>query len=415
MSRIFDALTAAHDPGLDKITYLSPGPAEPMDSSSEVLPQVVVPADPEVFGRLDGHSARLPDRFNWSHQKIRNYLILAFFATGLVLLRTNHAFRIPGSAFADSRSVYGVAFEGAVRPASEVRITAESTGTVSDISVQVGDTVQKGQQLLRIDDREAQLAVEQASVELEAAKTKLDRFRVQLAEADARVAIAQRQEQLVPTRQWRDSPERAAAAYDQASLNYNRTKQMFEAGLIPQQELDARNTELRMAQDDLENAKKLAAVSAKLAHDQAEQASLQEKVTREELQEQLRRAEVNYERAKRQADATTVRATTAGVVSEIPVHLGDRVPGGAILARLAKLDRMIAEVPVAAQMIWELKVGQVAEVGLSSLPPRQVKGRIQAINPLPSQNMTHIVEVEFDNPTLLLVAGQPAEVRFMRP
>ncbi len=415
MSRIFDALTAAQDAELDKVKSWLPLPREHTDGSSEVVPEVIVPSAPDVSGRLEGLTARLPDRFKWTHKKVRNYLALAFFATGLVLLGTNHAFNAHGSAFANSRSVYGVAFESAVRPASEVRITAESTGTVSDILVRVGDTVQKGQQLLRMDDREAQLTLKQASVELEAAKTKLDKFRLQLAEADARVAIAQRQEQLVPTRQWRDSPERAAAAYDQALLDYNRTKKMVEAGLIAQQELDARGTALRMAQDDLENAKKLAAVSANLAHDQAEQASLQEKVTRQELQEQLRQAEVNYERAKRQADATIVRATAAGVVSEIPVHLGDRVPGGAVFARLAKLDQMIAEVSVAAPMISELRVGQSAKVGLSSLPPREVEGRIGAINPLPSQNMTHMVEVEFDNPTLLLVAGQPAEVRFMRP
>jgi multidrug resistance efflux pump len=411
MSRIFDALSAAQDRAADEIRCCS----EPTDGSSEVVPKVVVPSELDVFDRREGHAAQLPDRFNWTHGKIRNYLVLAFFATGLVLLGTNHAFHPHGSVFANSTSVYGVAFEGAVRPASEVRITADSTGTVSDILVQVGDTVQKGQQLLRMDDREAQLAVKQAGVELEAAKTKLDKFRLQLADADARVAIAQRQEQLVPTRQWRDSPERAAAAYDQAVLNYNRTKKMFDAGLTAQQELDARGTELRMAQDDLENAKKLAAVSAKLAHDQAEQASLQEKVTREELQEQLRQAEVNYERTKQQVDRTIVRATTAGVVSEIPVRLGDRLPGGAVLARLAKLDRMIAEVSVAAPMISELRVGQSAKVGLSSSPPREVEGRIRAINPLPSQNMTHVVEVEFNNPTLLLVAGQPAEVRFMRP
>jgi HlyD family secretion protein len=308
-----------------------------------------------------------------------------------------------------------VAFEGTVRPSSEIRITAGSNGTVSDISVKVGDSVQKGQPLLDMDDREAQLTVKQASVELDAAETKLDKFRAQLADADARVAISQRQEQLVPTRQWRDSPERAAAAYDQALLNYNRAQKLLESGLIAQQEVDARATELRMARDDLENAKELAAVSAKLAHDQADQANLQAKVTREELQAQLRQAQVNYERAKQLADATVVRATTAGVVSEIAVRLGDRVPGGAVLARLAKLDRMIAEIPVAAQMISELRVGQTAQVSLSSLPPREVEGRIRAINPLPSQNMTHIVEVEFDNPTLLLVAGQPAEVRFVKP
>jgi len=415
VSQIFEALIVAHDPGVDKLKSLSATQGEPTDGSSELLPMVVVPSNADLSGRPKNHIVQLPSQVNLSHQKIRIYLILAFFVTALVLLGTNQAFHPHGSAFADGQSIYGVAFEGTVRPASEIRIAAESNGTVSNISVKVGDTVQKGQQLLGMDDREAQLTVKQASVELEAAETKLDKFRGQLAEADARMAISQRQEQLVPTRQWRDSPERAAAAYDQAVLNYSRTQKLFEAGLIAQQDLDARGTELRMARDDLENAKELAAVSTKLAHDQADQANLQAKVTREELQQQLRQAELNYARAKQQADATVVRATTAGVVTEIPVHLGDRVPGGAVLARLAKLDRMIAEVPVAAQMISALRVGQSAQVGLSSLPPRKVEGSIQAINPLPSQNMTHIVEVEFDNPTLLLVAGQPAEVRFLRP
>ena len=416
MSRIFEALSVAHDPGVDKLESLSSrGESESTDGSSELLPTVVVPSNADLFGRLKNHTAQLPGTIHLSHKKVRTYLILAFFVTGLVLLGTNHAFHPHGSVFANSQSIYGVAFEGTVHPASEIRITAESTSTVSNISVKVGDTVQKGQQLLGMDDREAQLIVKQASVELAAAEAKLDKFRVQLVDAEARVAISQRQEQLVPTRQWRDSPERAAAAYDQALLNYSRAKKLFEAGLIAQQELDARGTELRMARDDLENAKELAAVSAKLTHDQADQANLQAKVTREELQAQLRQAEVNYERAKQQADAAVVRATTAGVVSEIPIRLGDRVPGGALLARLAKLDRMIVEVPVAGQMVSELRVGQSAQVRLPALPSREVEGRIRAINPLPSQNMTHIVEVEFDNPTLLLVAGQPAEVRFVRP
>ena len=411
MSKISDALTVARE---ERLKSLPPVDREPGDGSSDVLQRPVVPTDVDRFGGLEPN-AQLPGKVALSHKKIRNYLMLALFAAGLVLLGTNHAFHLHGSAFANSQSVYGVAFEGTVRPASEIRITAESTGTVSNISVKVGDRVQKDQQLLRMDDRDAQLAVKQASVELQAAREKLDKFRMQLADADARVAISQRQEQLVPSRQWRDSPERAAAAYDIASLNYSRANKLFEAGLISQQELDARATELRMARDDLENAKQLAAVSTKLAHDQVEQANLQAKVTREELQEQLRQAEVNYERAKLQADRTVVRATTAGVIAEIPVRLGDRVPGGAVLARLAKLDHMIAEVPVAAQMISELSVSQSAQVGLSSFPPRKVEGRIRTIDPLPSQNMTHIVEVEFDNPTILLVAGQPAEVKFMKP
>jgi multidrug efflux pump subunit AcrA (membrane-fusion protein) len=103
------------------------------------------------------------------------------------------------------------------------------------------------------------------------------------------------------------------------------------------------------------------------------------------------------------------------VLAEIPVRLGDRVPEGTILARLAELDRMIAEVPVAAEMIAGLRTGQSALVNLPSNPPRQVEGKIHVINPLPEANMTHTVEVQFDNPTLLLLTGQPAEVRFVKP
>jgi multidrug resistance efflux pump len=417
VSPIFQALTASHDQAVERLKSLSPEQREPTEGASVVFQEPVVRTDGDLLARMKKHNA-LPGRVTLSHKKIRNYLILAFIVGGLMLVGTNHAFDPRGTAFFKGRSIYGVAFEGTVHPASEIRISAQSTGTVSNISVKVGDPVQKGQQLLCMDDREAQLAVKQAGAELEAAEVKLDKFRLQLAEANARVSISQRQEQLVPTRQWRDSPERAAAAYDQALTTYNRAKKLFEAGVIAQQELDVRGTELRMAQDDLENAKKLAGVSVELAHDQADQADLQAKVTREELQEQLRQAELNYERAKQQAAATIVRATTAGVVSEIPIGVGDRVPGGTVLARLAELDPMIAEIPVAAQMISKLRVGQSARVDLpsvASVPSREIEGSIRVINPLPSQNMTHIVEVEFANPTLLLMAGQPAEVRFVGP
>jgi multidrug resistance efflux pump len=265
-----------------------------------------------------------------------------------------------------------------------------------------------------MDDGEAELNVRQAGVELDAAKAKLDKFRLELAEANARVAVAQRREQLVPARQWRDSPERAAAAYDLALANFNRSQKLYEAGVIAQQELDARTTELRLARDDLENAKESARVSAALTRDQTEQVTLQSKITREELQEQLSAAELAYQRATQQLDAMVVRATEAGVVSDIPVHLGDRVAGGAALVGLAELRKMIAEVPVAPELIAKLRVSQQARVRLSS-SPLEIDGKIGVINPLPSPNMTHRVEVEFDNPTLLLLAGQPAEVRFVAP
>jgi HlyD family secretion protein len=415
VSEIFDKLVVGEDQDLDRLRTLPPTQVEPPDGSHDVWQRPIAPTDVDGFGRLKNRIAQLPGKVTLSHKKVRYYLILTFFAVALILVGTNHALHPYGNAFAISQPIYGVEFEGTVRPANEIRITAELSGTVSNILVKVGDNVQKGQELLRMDDREAEWGAKEAAVELETAKAKLDKSRLELAEANARVAISQRQEQLVPSRQWRDSPERAAAAYDLALTNYNRAKKLYDVGVVAQQELDARSTELRVARDDLENAKKLARVSTTLAHDQTDQVNLQAKVTRAELQQQFHEAELGYERAMHQLDATVVRATAAGVVSEIAVHLGDRAPGGSVLVRLAELHRMIAEVPVAAQMISKVKAGQPARVRLSSSPPREVDGQIRDINPLPSANMTHMVEVEFDNPTLLLLAGQPAEVRFLTP
>lgn len=414
MSEIFDALIRAKDKTAERLQPLSFVPEVESDSG-DYWPEPARPLENDQFARVKDLAGRLSGDVTLSHKKIRNYLILAFCAVGLVLLGTDYAFRPSGKAFGSIGQVYGVAFEGTIHPAVEIRIASELTGTVSAISVKVGDTVQKGQALLALDDREAGLALKEASVELMAAEANLDKFSVRLADANARVAIAQRQQQQVPTRQWRDSPERAGAAYDQALTNYNRTKQLYETGVIAKQELDARETELRMARDDLDNAKRLADVSSKLDRDQTDQATLQARVTREGLQEQLLQAKLKYERARQQVDATVVRATQAGVVSEISVRLGDRIPGGTLLARLAELDRMIVEVPVAGKIISELKVGQVARVALPSSPPREIEGRIRVINPLPSANMTHAVEVEFENPALLLLAGQSAEVRFANP
>jgi HlyD family secretion protein len=392
VSEIFEALTIAQDRAVEKLVERQVESEEPIKEPIEVLPKRVV----------------------FSHRKLRNGLILAFFAVGLALLATNYAFNA-GGVLVKSQPIYGVAFEGTVQPASEFSITADLGGTVAGITVKVGDTVQKGQPLLRMDGREAELALQQADVELQAAQSNLEQFRAQLAEANARVVVSQREEQQIPTRQWRDSPERAAATYDLALNNYNRTKALYDVGVAPKQELDTRATELRIARDDLENAKKLAGASSKLEREQTIQANLQALVTREDLQEQLRQAQLKYQQAKGQAEEKVVRATQAGVVSELLVHLGDHISPGTAVARLAELNHMIAKVPVAARMIAELKVGQSAQVALPSSPPRQVQGKIRVINPLPSPNMTHIVEVEFDNPTLLLLAGQAAEVRFAKP
>ncbi len=413
MSRIYDALTIAEDQVVERI-QVRPTFKEPNHDFSGPR-GIHLPAD--ISSPWEERAARpeLPGKVSLSPKKVRVYLLLAFLMLGGALTGTNYALRSKTGTWAKGADAYGISFEGTLRPASEIRVTSASLGTVSAIYVKVGDTVKSGQQLIRMDDRDSQLGLRQAVADRQTAQANIDSFRSRLAEANARVAVAQRQAAAVPGRQYRDSPKRAQAAFDQAQVNYSRAKKLFDAGVIAQQELDARATDLRMAQDDLDNARKLAGVSAKLEEDQSEQANLEAKVTRQDLLEKLRQADLNYQEAKQRMDESVILATQDGVVAEIPVKLGDRVPGGTVMAKLAELRRMVADVPVAASMIASLQVGEPVSIKLPSTPPTDVKGTIRTINPLPSPNMTHNVEVEFENPTLLLLAGQPAEARFMKP
>ena len=414
MSRMYEALSAAETKVVKlKIPYeiiaREPIADDPPNGLNVPYP------DTMVFTEQADHRPSITEAADKSPHSVRTYLTLGFAALALVVLGVGHALRAGHSGLGGSAQPYGASFEGTIRPASEIRITAESLGTVSKIYVKVGDTVQKGQPLLRMDDREARLALEHAALSRNAAENSLKKYRAPLADMNARVTLSQRQEQQVPTRQWRDSPERAQAAYDEAAANHARAKELFQAGLIPKQEMDLRDTELRIAKDDLANAKTLASASETARKDQSEQAELQAKASRQELEEQLRELELRYQEAKQRVDAAEVRATETGVVAEVPVRLGDRVPEGSLLARLAQLNQMVAEVPVAANMISQLQVGQLATIQLPSSPPQQVEGTIRMISPLPSANMTHLIEVEFKNPTRLLLAGQPTEVRFVRP
>lgn len=413
MSRIYDALTIAEDQSVERFTSTPIGYEEPFATANPR--RVVLPLEMNTPWKERESIPQLPGKVEVSRNRVRSLLLLAFLTVGGILVGTNYALRTNTASFVGNKDPFGVSFEGKLRPATEIRITSGSMGTVSEIYVKVGDPVRQGQQLLRMDDRETQMALQQAAAERETAQQNLAHFRSRLAEANARVAISQRKAAQIPVRQLRDSPPRAQAAFDQATVNYNRAKQLFGLGVIAQQELDARATDLRIAQDDLDNAKKLASVSATLEDDQSEQAGLEARVTRQDLIEQLRQADLKYQQAKQRVGDAIVCATQPGVVSEIPVKIGDRIPSGTVVTQLAELRRMVADVPVAASMISKLEVGEAVSIRLPSTPPTEVRGKINVINPLPSANMTHNVEVEFENPTMLLLAGQPSEVRFERP
>lgn len=320
-----------------------------------------------------------------------------------------------GSPLSSRAGMAGTLFEGIMKPAAEFNIATLEPGTVRNIFVQPGDSVKQEQLLVTLDSQQAKLALREAQLKEEAVAQRLSHLRVQLAESQASLSMDERSAAQVPTRQWRDSPERAQAAYDQAVLSFGRAEQLFAANVIAKQELEARSTDLRIAKDDLQNSKSLAEASAQLTHQQAKHAQVEAEIGRQEQLRQLREAGFAVDAARQRVQNAQIRATGDGLIVAIPIRIGDQVSSGTLIVRLARMDRVAVEVPIAASLVNVLQPGQRALVTLPTLPPRQVEAKVKLVNPIPNSNMTHIVEVEFENPASTLLAGQPAQVRFPSP
>ena len=340
----------------------------------------------------------------------RAFVLLA--AMVLVFAGTNYALRLREHTFSP-KQITSINFSGTCQPAGEVRVSSEELGTVAEILVQPGDVVEKGQILMQMADESGLAALREAELQRSIARQNLSDLHGRYAAAKMKLAVAQSEAQMLPARQFRDSPERARTAYKQAESNYERAAALVRLGVLAQQELDNREVEMRLAKDDLDNAEHLASASAELASNQREQAMAESEMAREVLVEEFRRADLNFQDCRRKLANTVIRAQERAVVAEVTAHVGDRLPGGVLLARLAQLHTMVVEVPVAAQMIGQLHLQQTASVQLPTMPMREVEGIVRVINPLPAANMTHTVKVEFNNESLDLLAGQPAKVRFL--
>jgi multidrug resistance efflux pump len=342
-------------------------------------------------------------------------------------------------AIGDSpKSLAGISFVGEIRPLSETVLAAPTPVLIRRTMVAVGDQVVAGQPLVEVDGSDVRAALNAAALARTAAAARVRRLRDVVAllersngvlgselDANGRLAVAQRQLEQVPIRQWKDSPERAQAAYDQAVAHEQRSAALVEVGVIAPQVLEDDRAAVRIARNDLENARHAAAAAEHLANVQQEQVRLlteralleqrrqraQAQLDLENAEFDLKRADAEHQAARRRLEDLVVRATTAGTVVELPARAGDRLPVGSILVRLAALDRLIVQVDVNSDLVNALAKGQPARVHLPPVGSSRL-GHVRSIAPLPNAAGAHVIEIEFDNADRTLLVGQAAQIRF---
>jgi HlyD family secretion protein len=244
-----------------------------------------------------------------------------------------------------------VTASGEIKPTTYTNITAQGFGRIIDIPVREGDHIKKGDRLLLQENI-------QANADVQAQDAMINSNQSGVVAADASFKAAQADVIL------------QQANLEKARLDYDRGQGLYKDGLIPKQDFDQRKTAYDAA---------VASVDASKARVLAQKAQF------EQMRSQLDQSRAVLVRTQDVLHKTTYVSPINGIVSYLPVRLGEYVvPGiqnatGSFLMTLSDMSVVTSEVKVDETDIVNVRIGQDAEVTVDAVPGKVFKGKVTEI------------------------------------
>lgn len=230
-----------------------------------------------------------------------------------------------------------VSASGKIYPETEVKIKPDVSGEVVELNIQEGDSVVKGQLLIRINPSIYNSAVTQAEASMNQSRSGVN---------NARELVAQ-----------------AKAQMTRAKSNFDRNKELFTNKVISKMEYEQAETDYLSAKANYEATS--ANVSGNSYAVTGAQANLSQAV------ENLRR--------------TNITAPTSGIISQLLVKKGERVVGtaqmdGTQIMTIANLGKMEVRVDVSETDITKVSIGDTSLIEVDAYRNRKFKGVVSRIS-----------------------------------
>lgn len=268
---------------------------------------------------------------------------------------------------------------GEIKPKEFVELQAEISGVITDLFVEEGDYVQKGDILLKIDpvqtrsDAKAQEAVLNST--LSEARSQKAQISVQETNVDRDASAIRAAEVEV---------NNAKQQYTLMKSIFERKQQLFEDNLISREIYESAKTDMITAESNLATAEvRLEQSKAQLAV--TKMILEQTEIAYESALSRVDQQKAFLERSQDLLSKTIIRSPLTGVITQLNVEVGERaVPGtlnnpAATLMIIADLSVIEAEVEVDETDIVDLKLGQKAVVKVDALPDNPLDGLVTEI------------------------------------
>lgn len=311
-------------------------------------------------------------------------------------------------------------FEATGNLASDAQTDVAPTvgGKIIEVNFDVGSYVNKGDVLIRLDARDAQIRLEQAQAQVEQ-----QRKAVQQAEASVEQAIASlRQTQIRlgigdgETFNINDFSQVKSirAQLELAEKELTRTTRLLETGDVSRAQYDQRKSQRDALLGQMDEARSNAAVAIK-AIDTARAAVNTARTNVSQARAAVATAETQVDQARKAVSDTAVYAPISGYISERSSDLGEYISPSVPNSKVATIVRTAVlrlRIDIPEQSIGKVSIGQGISAQVTAYPDRNFAGTIVRI--LPSLNTTQrtlTVEAEVENTNGLLKPGQFATVR----
>jgi len=229
-----------------------------------------------------------------------------------------------------------VTASGKIYPETEVKIAPEVSGEITLLNIQEGDSVKKGDVLVKINPNIYNSMVNQAEASVEQTKATANNTKEMMAQAESQ--------------------------YDLALATYNRNKKLYDQKVISQLEFEQGEASFKSAKATLDAARastsggKYSIVGAQAGLTQAQENLLK----------------------------TTIIAPTSGIISQLNVKKGERVVGTAQMAgtemlTIAAMSRIEVRVDVSETDISKVKIGDTTVIEADAYRNRKFKGIVSKV------------------------------------
>jgi HlyD family secretion protein len=225
---------------------------------------------------------------------------------------------------------------GKVYPEIEVKISPDISGEITELNVEEGDSVKKGQLLARIYADIYALQRDEAASRVNQSAATVDNSQAAIEALRANLELAQQ--------------------------SYNRNKKLFDDKVISKAELEQFETTLKSAQ----------------ANYNAAQQNIKS------LKAGVQSTQVGLSRANKDLSRTTLVAPMDGVISSLKIKKGERVAGnsfnvGTEMMTVADMSVLEVRVDVGVNDIVKISIGDSADVEVDAYNNRKFKGVVTKI------------------------------------